>query len=158
MLTVDKNSVKDYLSINYSSSLREIISAVDKLSSATVLKNTKRIASRSKAQQILEGIVEEGSDFEIWLIAMLFLCDLLLEELQAFGETGIIDEIEELVQKMDEIARKQRSLSILIELDILRAKLAFILGSSVKAFELLEEAQKIASDKGMELLVHKALA
>ncbi|MFX0173178.1 MAG: hypothetical protein ACFE9L_14880 [Candidatus Hodarchaeota archaeon] len=122
------------------------------------MKNTKRIASRSKAQQILEGIVEEGSDFEIWLIAMLFLCDLLLEELQAFGETGIIDEIEELVQKMDEIARKQRSLSILIELDILRAKLAFILGSSVKAFELLEEAQKIASDKGMELLVHKALA
>ncbi|MFX0182322.1 MAG: tetratricopeptide repeat protein [Candidatus Hodarchaeota archaeon] len=134
------------------------ISAVDKLSNATVLKNSKRIASRSKAQQIFEEIVEEGSDFEIWLIAMLFLCDLLLEELQAFGDTGIIDEIEELVQKMDGIARKQRSLSILIELDILRAKLAFILGSSVKAFELLEKAQEIASEKGMELLVQKALA
>ncbi|MFX0208427.1 MAG: tetratricopeptide repeat protein [Candidatus Hodarchaeota archaeon] len=134
------------------------VTAVDKLSNATVLKNIKRIASRSKAQQILEEIIEEGSDFEIWLTAMLFLCDLLLEELQAFGETDIIDEIEELVQKMDEIARKQRSLSILIELDILRAKLAFILGSSVKAFELLEKAQEIASDKGMDLLVNKALS
>lgn len=131
-------------------------STVDKLSQATVLKSSKRIAARFKAQQLLEEIVEEGSDFEIWLTAMLFLCDMLLDELQAFGETKIIEEIEKLVHKMESIAQKQRSLSILIELDILRAKLAFILGSSENAFNLLEKAQELASAKGMALLVHKA--
>ncbi|MHA2371258.1 MAG: tetratricopeptide repeat protein, partial [Candidatus Hodarchaeales archaeon] len=67
------------------------------LAEALVLKVSPRIKDKAKAQETLQQLVEDGTaNYMVTITAMLNLCELLLEELKAYGETAVLNEAKDL--------------------------------------------------------------
>ncbi|HUX61991.1 MAG TPA: tetratricopeptide repeat protein [Ignavibacteriaceae bacterium] len=126
-----------------------------KCGEALILKNKQRAKYRFQAQRILEEIVEEKFDYQMEFIIQTNLCDLLLEELKYSGEEEILLEIQDLLNKISDVANNQRSITTLVDLYSLQAKLALIEGNAELSNELLTKALTIAENKGIELLSKK---
>ncbi|MFX1303372.1 MAG: tetratricopeptide repeat protein [Promethearchaeota archaeon] len=129
-----------------------------KFSKALILKNKQRAKYRFQAQQILEEILEVKFDYLFEFMVQVNLCDLLLEELKYSGEEEILLEIQDLINKISDIATKQRSITTLIDAYSLQAKLALIEGNAELSRKLLTKALKIAENKGLELISKKLTA
>ncbi|MHA2391534.1 MAG: tetratricopeptide repeat protein [Promethearchaeota archaeon] len=120
-------------------------SAAYHVDKAVFLKASPRSIHRGKAEEILKQVIEEEIvDYEITLIALLHLCDLLLSELQNTGDLGIIDEINPYIDKILDLAEKNHSYPLLAEVFIFRARLALVTLELKKARKLLTDAQNIA--------------
>ena len=126
-----------------------------KCGEALILKNKQRAKYRFQAQRILEEIVEEKFDYQIEFIIQTNLCDLLLEELKYSGEEDILLEIQDLLKRISDAANNQRSITTLVDLYSLQAKLALIEGNAELSNELLTKALTIAENKGLELISKK---
>ena len=130
-----------------------------RLAEALILKTSKRRKSLTKAQEILNEIVEEGKEEiilgEYTVKAIINLSELLLKELQSTGEEEILEEVEETVDKLLEIAKKQQSYTFLTESYWLKAQLALVKLDLNEARNLLSQAQKIAEERGLERLARK---
>jgi tetratricopeptide (TPR) repeat protein len=112
---------------------------------AVFLKTSPRSINRGKAEEILKHIVDgEIVDYEITLIALLHLCDLLLSELKNTGVLEIIDEIDPYLFKIHELAEKNHSYPLLAEVYIFQARLALVTFELKEARKLLTKAQSIA--------------
>ncbi|MFX1535423.1 MAG: tetratricopeptide repeat protein [Promethearchaeota archaeon] len=128
-----------------------------KLAEALILKTSPRLKDKGKAQEILEQIAEEISEFfEITSTAMLHLCDLHIFELKASGEQTVLQETKTLVQRFTVRARQQHSISSVVDALILQAKLAMVEGDLIVATQLLDQARTTAMDKGLTRLGEKA--
>jgi len=125
---------------------------------AIILKNKQRAKYRFQAQQIFEEILEEKFDYQIEFMIQINLCDLLLEELKYSGEEEILLEIQGLLNRISDLANNQRSITTLITLYSLQAKLALIEGNAELSRKLLTKGLKIAENKGLELLSKKLTA
>ncbi|MFW9821267.1 MAG: serine/threonine-protein kinase, partial [Candidatus Thorarchaeota archaeon] len=116
-----------------------------RLDNAVFLKNSPRAINRGKAEEMLKEIVEgEIVDYEITIIALLHLTDLLLDELQNTGDREIIDEIKPNLVKLLDLAEKNHSFPLLAEVYIFRARLALVTLELQEAQTLLTKAQNIA--------------
>jgi len=128
-----------------------------KFGEAIILKNKQRAKYRFQAQQIFEEILEEKFDYQVEFMIQVNLCDLLLEELKYSGSEEILIEIQDLLNRISDVATKQRSITTLVDLYSLQAKLALIEGNAELSNELLTKALTIAENKGMELLSEKLI-
>ena len=126
-----------------------------KLGKAFILKSKQRAKYRFQAQQLFEEILEVRFDFLVEFMIQVNLCDLLLEELKYSGEEEILEEIQAILNKISEFATKQRSITTLVDLYSLQAKLALVEGKAELSKSLLIKALSIAKNKGLELLVKK---
>ncbi|MFX0034381.1 MAG: tetratricopeptide repeat protein [Candidatus Hermodarchaeota archaeon] len=124
---------------------------------AIILKSKQRAKYRFQAQQIFEEILETKFDYQIEFMIRTNLCDLLLDELKYSGDEEILSEIQDLLNKISDIATKQRSITTLIDAYSLQAKLALIEGNAELSRKLLTNALKIAENKGLELLTKKLI-
>ncbi|MFW9829550.1 MAG: tetratricopeptide repeat protein [Candidatus Thorarchaeota archaeon] len=116
-----------------------------RLDNAVFLKNSPRTINRGKAEEMLKEIVEaEIVDYEITIIALLHLTDLLLYELQNTGELELIDEIKPNLMKLLDLSEKNHSFPLLAEVYIFRARLALVTLELQEAQKLLTKAQNIA--------------
>ncbi len=129
-----------------------------KFCKACILKNKHRAKDKFQAQQIFEEILEERFDYQLKFEIQVNLCDLLLEELKYSGEEEILFEIQGLLNKISNVAIKQRSITTLVTLYSLQAKLALIEGNAELSRKLLTKALKIAENKGLELISKKLTA
>ena len=129
-----------------------------KFGKALILKNKRRAKYRFQAQQIFEEIREKKFDYQIEFMIQTNLCDLLLEELKYSGEEEILVEVQGLLNRISDLANNQRSITTLITLYSLQAKLALIEGNAELSRKLLAKALKIAENKGLELLSKKLTA
>ncbi|UCD00707.1 MAG: tetratricopeptide repeat protein [Promethearchaeota archaeon] len=129
-----------------------------KLGKAIILKNKQRAKYRFQAQQILEEIKDQKFDFQLEFEIQVNLCDSLLEELKYSGEEEILMEIQDLLNRISDVANKQRSITTLVTLYSLQSKLALIEGNAELSRKLLTKALKIAENKGLELLSKKLTA
>ncbi|MFX0066396.1 MAG: hypothetical protein ACFFC7_29910, partial [Candidatus Hermodarchaeota archaeon] len=65
----------------------KIFSQRQRVAEAFVLKISNRIIQRAKAQEILQQVTEEKLVYhEVAIVALLSLCELLLDELRAFDD------------------------------------------------------------------------
>ncbi|MHA2097643.1 MAG: tetratricopeptide repeat protein, partial [Candidatus Kariarchaeaceae archaeon] len=79
-----------------------------RLAESMILKNSGRSKYKIDAQRKLEKIVEEEIiDFRLTIFAMINLCELLLEELKFYGEKEVMEEVQNLSEKISYIAREQ---------------------------------------------------
>jgi hypothetical protein len=120
------------------------------------LKNSSRALNRGKAEEILKQILKEKDlrhDFSI--ILLLSLCELLLLDLKLTNNHEVLDEINSLISRLFDSAEKSRSLWILGETYLLKAKLALISLDLKEARKSLTEGQKIAEKNGLKLLARK---
>lgn len=126
------------------------------LSKALILKSNLRFKSQAKAQEILKDIIdEEKIKNEYLIVALLNLCDLLLEELEITNNMEIIDEINQLIKKLIEITENLKSYWTLSETFVLQAKISLLKFDLMDARRLLTQAQKIAEKYQMNRLAAK---
>ena len=123
---------------------------------AIVLKTSPRIHNRAKAEKLLKQIIqEEMIQGEVTTNALLNLCELLLDELSTTNEIEVLNEIENFITQLLDIAEKTNSFWILAETYVLQAKLALLTLDLKDARRLLTQAQKIAEKQGMYRLAAK---
>jgi tetratricopeptide (TPR) repeat protein len=134
----------------------KIVDLYSRLSKALILKNSSRRNNLTKAEEILEEIVEEDIIIhELTVRALFNLSELLLDELRHTSKEEILEELEEKVGKLMKIAEEQESYTLLAETFWLSAQLALIRLDLKKARNLLVHAQIIAEKKGLERLARK---
>ena len=127
-----------------------------RLFKAQLLKISKRVHNRSKAEKILKQLIdEEGIDIEYYYIASINLCDLLLFELGVTNDLEVLDELQSYITRLLDIAEKTGSYSILCETYLLQAKLSLLTFDIKKAQRFLTQAQQIAERFGLKLLAIK---
>ncbi|MFW9915298.1 MAG: tetratricopeptide repeat protein [Candidatus Thorarchaeota archaeon] len=126
---------------------------------ALVLKASPRIRDKARAQELLQELVdEEMIIFFITQIAMVNLCELLLDELKAYGEIKVFQEASSLLDKLYSLAQTQHSFSLVVTSLILKAKFAMIEGDLTTAAQYLEQAKATAEEKGLGRLGEKVAA
>ncbi|MHA1989615.1 MAG: nitrilase-related carbon-nitrogen hydrolase [Candidatus Hodarchaeales archaeon] len=125
---------------------------ISEAAEALILKSKSRSTDKIKAQQIFQDILDEKFDYEFEFVIQINLCELLLDELKLYGEQEVIQEIQSLLARISNIALKQRSITSLVTLYSLQAKLALIEGDVEHSNSLLNRAETIAIKKGFNLL------
>jgi len=124
------------------------------MTKALILKSSKRFRDRALAEEIFKAIFEdENNIFNNRLLALVDLCELLLNELRITNDINIVDEIKPLIIKLLNFAEIINSFYYLIEANILQAKLALINFEINKTRRFLIKAQRMAERHGYTELV-----
>jgi tetratricopeptide (TPR) repeat protein len=148
----------------YLEQLEEINDKVDnktidlgyRYSKAIILKTSPRIHNRAKAEEIFKQIVqEEMIHSETTINALLNLCELLLDELSLTNEIEVLNELENFITQLLDIAENSGSYWVLAESYALQGKMALLALDLKGARRLLTQAQQIAEKQGMNLLAGK---
>lgn len=130
-----------------------------RLAEALVLKASPRIRDKGQAQVIFQEIAEaEIIDHPLTVVAMVNLCELLLDELKTYGEADVLHETKTLVHRLYALAQDQHSFPLVVKVLILQAKLALVEGKLPTAAKLLEQAKLTAEEKKLGLLAERAAA
>jgi len=105
---------------------------------------------------LFEQVVNENiTSFELTIIALLNLCDMLLSELRTSGNEQIMSKIKEYSDMIQEIAKDQGSYWLQAETYWLQSQVSLIELDYERAKRLLTQAQLIAEDKGLLLLARR---
>ncbi|MFX0075126.1 MAG: TIR domain-containing protein [Candidatus Hermodarchaeota archaeon] len=126
-----------------------------RLDKAVYLKHSLRALNRGKAEEMLKNLIGEINDYQMLVIALINLCDLLLSELRSTGEPEILEELQSYISQLFEAVKKSRSYSLLAETYLLQARLALINLDLKKSRQLLSKAQEIAEKYGMDQIAIK---
>jgi len=123
---------------------------------AVLLKTSPRALNRGKAEEILKQAVEEETvNYDMTIVALLNLCDLLLYEIQGTGMVEIVNELKSYLAKLINIAEKNHSYLILAETYLLQARLALLTLDLKETRLILTKAQNIAERYGLSRLAIK---
>jgi tetratricopeptide (TPR) repeat protein len=122
---------------------------------ALLLKSKLRAKFKFQAQRLFEELLEKRFDYELEFSIQVLLCELYLEELKYSGEEAVLEDIQGLLQKISIVANKQRSVTTLLALYSLQAKLALIEGDVELSNNLITKALSIAEKRGLELISTK---
>ncbi|MFX0113370.1 MAG: tetratricopeptide repeat protein [Candidatus Hodarchaeota archaeon] len=135
------------------------VSQQARLAEALVLKASPRIRDKARAQEIFQQVTKEEI-VVYWLteFAMLHLCELLLDELKAYGNPKVFQEAKALVHRLYELAQTHYSFWLVVDALILQAKFALIEGNFAAASNFLDQGLLTAEEKGFQLLADKVSA
>ena len=123
------------------------------LAEAFILKLENRSRSRVKAEDLLLEIISSDMiDFEIYLDAMLNLCELLVIELKITSSQEVLTELKDLLSKINKIAHYQQSYWLLAEVYWIQSHLDLLEWDIDSAQRSLTQAQIIAEEKGFDNL------
>jgi predicted nucleic-acid-binding protein len=123
---------------------------------AKILLARGRSRNRAKAEEMLKQITEDTVvNIELHIMAIVSLCDYLLEELNYSDDPDILKELNMLISQLITIAEDQHSSSWITEGKLLQAKLAITQMELDRAKALLTQAQQIAETRGLNLLAQK---
>jgi tetratricopeptide (TPR) repeat protein len=121
---------------------------------AMILKKSTRTRNKAKAEGIFKAIIEKEGihppswhhipSFGSYMTALIHLCDLLLMELRATNDLEVLNELEQYVTQLLDIAEKSNSYLILCESYLLQAKISLLTFDFKKAQRYLTQAQQIA--------------
>lgn len=121
-----------------------------RLTEARFLKEGTTIKEKAKAQEILEGLIEENPNS---YYALFYLCEILFFELKTFGDPKTLEKVKNLVQDLHTIAEKNKTFDLVIMVLLLNAKIAIIEGDFQNALKLLGQAKVTAEDKDLGLML-----
>ncbi|MHA2028358.1 MAG: tetratricopeptide repeat protein [Candidatus Kariarchaeaceae archaeon] len=120
------------------------------VSHALFLKHQPRLADKMEALRLLRSIIHNKKlEFELLIFAVLELCDLLLFELKTLENEEVINEIEELLSRINDIAFDQNMYPTIVEICVLRAQLELYKFNPAGSKSLLRDAYEIAESKGL---------
>ncbi|MHA2181474.1 MAG: tetratricopeptide repeat protein [Promethearchaeota archaeon] len=126
------------------------------LGKALMLKASSRMADHTDAARLLRQIVDDNILWpQFHILAIISMCDLLLEELSMYNNPDIIDELNPLIIQLLEIAEKNNSFSLLSETYLLQGRVALIKLNLDDARQYLTKAQQIADEHDLSLLSRK---
>lgn len=127
-----------------------------RLAEGIILKGSNRMKDKMKAQQIYEDILsEEVFDHTLIVLTLLNLCEILIIELQSLQDAEVLEEINQLVNRLHEIAKLQQSYQLLTEVHIIKSRLALIDNQVDEAVALLDEVLTLVEAKNLDYLSTK---
>ncbi|MHA2104277.1 MAG: tetratricopeptide repeat protein [Candidatus Hodarchaeales archaeon] len=139
-----------------SKSDNELVHQRFSLVNAFLLESSQRSINKVKAHEIFKELEEKSIlDYNVTIIAMLKQSEFLLEELFTTGNLEIIDELEEKIEKLSEIGRKQKVFPLIIECLLFKSRLALLNIDIERAKELLLDAELLANEKQIKSLIRK---
>ncbi|MCE7733559.1 MAG: tetratricopeptide repeat protein [Candidatus Heimdallarchaeota archaeon] len=156
----DLDTAKDYydelVEINKLTDIKSI-DTLTRYAEALVLKFHMRTKYKIKAQEIFEELLEDHElIFDLRFRITLELCELLTAELVSYGEEDVLIEIEGYVNGLYEIAQANQQFLYLIDVLLLKSKLALLDSNFKAAHKLIVQAELFAAEKGLILLQSKA--
>jgi len=126
------------------------------IAKALALRKTNRIRNRTEAEMLLKQVVENKyTTPQLYLLTMVNLCDLFLEELFITNNLEVLDELNPLIERIFKVAENQHAYLWLAETKLLQAKLALIQMRIDEAQQYFTQAQQIAEMHGLNLLAIK---
>ncbi|MHA2172113.1 MAG: tetratricopeptide repeat protein [Candidatus Kariarchaeaceae archaeon] len=127
-----------------------------RIAEAILLKNSPRIKNKVLAQNSLEMIIdEEIIDDDLTILAILNYCEMLISELQAYGEKEVLEELVIRVDQLYSHAENLKLIPLKIEIDLLKSNLFLVQGKVPVALELLDNALVIVKKKNLNQLITK---
>ncbi|MHA1646055.1 MAG: tetratricopeptide repeat protein, partial [Promethearchaeota archaeon] len=127
-----------------------------RIAKALILKKTGINRNIIKAESILNELLEENSvENELLVIILLNLCEILFREIQTSKEQEILGEISSLIDKLIDIAKKERSFSLLAETHFFKAKLELINLNILETQKILTKSRNTAKKYNLTRLEKK---
>lgn len=127
-----------------------------RVAQALLLKTSNRARKKVKAEELFEEVTEEEViEPTLTITAMLALCELLLDEIRAYGDSKALQQAKTVVKKINVLSEDSSSFSFIVEVRILQSKFEIVEGNFPAAKILLEQARLIAEEKGLTLLIKK---
>jgi tetratricopeptide (TPR) repeat protein len=124
-----------------------------RLSQAIVLASSDRLQEQFEAQGIFQEVADSQiAKFELTVVAMLQLGQLLTLELEMTGNELVMTEVKQLLDRLTEIAKNQNSHWLLVEAYLILSKLALIEFNIKRSQDLLIQAELLAKEKGLNKL------
>ena len=121
------------------------------LARGVIFKKSPRAVMKTKAQEIFKQITEEEIvSLDLTVFAMLNLLEILIWELSSTGHEEVLQEIQQLITQLNEIARKQKSFTLEIEVVLIQSQIELINGKVHQAMTLLKQTKKITREKNLE--------
>lgn len=156
----DLDAAKDYydelVEINKLTDIKSI-DTLTRYAEALVFKFQIRTKYKIKAQGIFEELLKDHElIFDLRFRITLELCELLTAELVSYGEEDVLIEIEGYVNGLYEIAQANQQFLYLIDVLLLKSKLALLDSNFKAAHKLIVQAELSAAEKGLFLLQTKA--
>ncbi|HUU77407.1 MAG TPA: tetratricopeptide repeat protein [candidate division Zixibacteria bacterium] len=166
---LDNESLEDV--DEYFDQLEQIASTTDSrvvrhnylLSKALILKSKGRPKYWTQAIDILEKIVSEKiSDYNTLLVALINLCEILLNEFSISGVQEVLNDLETHTSRLLDIAQRQNSYTLRVEAYHIRIITLWLQAQHSKldiniqnARRLLQEARELAESHGLVKLATK---
>ena len=123
---------------------------------AYFLKTSGRTRDRAKAEEIWRQIVNERiSSPAAYVSALNRLCSFLIEELEMSNDSEILDELNPLVIRCQNIAEKNDSYIGLVWTKLFQAKVALIGMKIEEGKKLMTQAQRVAELHGLTRLAQR---
>ncbi|MHA2218786.1 MAG: hypothetical protein ACXACY_22920 [Candidatus Hodarchaeales archaeon] len=123
-----------------------------------ILIKSDRAKDRFEAQKIFENIITKDKQKSVLsLLALLNLCNLLLDELKLHGKQEVLMEVLEISSKLYHLSAEQNSTSLTVETLLLQHKFDLVQGKLDIARDKLEEALILADKEGMANLKKKII-
>jgi tetratricopeptide (TPR) repeat protein len=116
-----------------------------------IFKKSPRAINKGKAQEIFQQITEEEIiDHDLTVFAILNLLEILIWELSSTGHEEVLQEIQELITQLNEIAQKHQSSTLEIEVALIQSQLELIQGNVNQSITLLDHPKTIALENNLE--------
>jgi hypothetical protein len=120
------------------------------LANALILAKSSRLTNKIKAQEILENIIQEDIiDFELSIIAIRQIIEILILELRLYGEEEVLSELNQLIVAMNSMANKQNSTVYIVESLLYMSKLQYITNRPVIALDILDQVIELADNANL---------
>jgi tetratricopeptide (TPR) repeat protein len=127
-----------------------------RLQEAALLKKNPQESSQNKAAKIFKEFADKETAFiEMKYYALVNLCDLYLARLKETNNLKELDKIQPYIDKIWSIAEKEEVYSLLVEINLLQAKLKLVVFEFKEAQELLTQSLNIANKYGQTLLARR---
>lgn len=123
------------------------------------MKRGSSLREKSQVKAIYESIANEKVGviaIDLYVIAIVNLCDLLLLELRMFENEDALEKVNKYLNNILKIAKKQHSNSLLVQIYILQSKMELLQLNIEKAQALLSQAHIIAIEKKLLQVAIKA--
>ncbi|MFX0060532.1 MAG: tetratricopeptide repeat protein, partial [Candidatus Heimdallarchaeota archaeon] len=162
-LSVYKNDVKS--AENYLKEIKEIsdnekiglLNLIYRINMAKLLKLSPIVSNQVKAEEMFKEILNNVTDNEPKIVVLLNLTDILLDKLFKTNNVKLLDEIQQYINQVHDIAIDQKSHSLLAETHLLQAKVELLTLDLEETQQFLEKAKEIAKKYGLNQLLEKIL-
>ncbi|MHA1746557.1 MAG: tetratricopeptide repeat protein [Promethearchaeota archaeon] len=135
---------------------QKVNNLIYQVAKATLLKRSNRTRDLGIAQDIFKTIaLGEIAQIEMTQIAILSLCEMLLDEFKTTNNDEVLEECCSFLTNLQEAAEKQNAYPILAESYVLDAQMSMLRFDLNKARQSLTKAQQIAGRYGLKLLAIK---
>jgi tetratricopeptide (TPR) repeat protein len=123
------------------------------LTDALILKHSSRVLQKANAQQHLtEFIHKEIVHHEIKALAMVHLCELLLDELRLYGDATVLQETQNVINELYDLGKTHQTYSLIVQALMLKTQFAVWQGQLDIATKYATQAELLAEEKGLSLL------